>query len=634
MACAGVSKQKLLPAGTAFKLLALVDALAWGVGLIVAVWSRYEFALAAPTLLGAIVIALLAAGTQTLIGHLQYLYRGRHQTGSFEEVQALSLTVTASAAMAFTVNVAVPPRFIPASSPILGGLLALVFMFGVRYLYRLRSERLLRHRPAPSPPATNPRTATPVLLFGVGAAGHDLLRAMLRDRDSRYVPVGLLDDDPSKRYLRVYGKKVLGGRRDIAAAVARTGAATVIFSVSNADATLIREVRRLTLEAGASFKTLPSVGELLDGRIHVSDVREVRTSDLLGRRQAETDLAGLTRFLRGKKVLVTGAGGSIGSELCRQIQRWDPGELMMLDRDESALHAVQLSLHGNGLLDSSELILADLRDTDAIRSVFATRRPDIVFHVAALKHLPILERYPGEAVKTNIWGTQTVLEHAANVEMFVNISTDKAADPTSVLGYSKRITERLTAYAATRSAGTFLTVRFGNVLGSRGSVLTAFQAQIAAGGPITVTHPDVTRYFMTVHEAVQLVLQAALIGRAGEALVLDMGQPVRITEVARQLAEEAGVSAQIVYTGLRPGEKLHEVLFGPEEQDVRPRHPLISHVAVPPLDPAEAYLLDPCADPATLAVDLAKLCQCDRPVVTAPELNATRNPSVAVPGGS
>ena len=599
--------------GHGYRRPLVVDAATWVVGLVVAVWSRYDFALTAATLAGATVVAILAATAHTLIGHLQYLYRGRHPTGSFEEVRVVSITVAASAAAVLAVNLALPTRLVPASSPGVGGLCALVLMLGVRYLARLRAEHARR---------PDRRGTTPVLLFGAGAAGHDLLRSMLREPAGRYLPVGLLDDDPGKRHLRVQGVRVLGGRGELAAAVRRTGAATVIFSVSNADAGLIRDVRRITLQAGAQFKTLPSVSELLDGRVRVSDVRDAQLGDLLGRRQTETDLAPLAGFLRGKRVLVTGAGGSIGSELCRQIHRFGPAELVMLDRDESALHAVQLSLHGRGLLDAPGLVLADLRDPAAIRAAFAAARPQIVFHAAALKHLPLLQRHPGEAVQTNVWGTQTVLEQAREVETFVNISTDKAANPAGVLGCSKRITERLTAHAATRCPGAFLSVRFGNVLGSRGSALTAFRAQIAAGGPVTVTHPDVTRYFMTIHEAVQLVLQAAMLGGDGEALVLDMGPPVRITEVVRQLAEQARTPVDLVYTGLRPGEKLHETLFGDGELDRRPRHPLISHATVPPLDPAEIQLLDPYGEPAAVAAELARLC---RTTAAAP-VPVTRSP--------
>jgi FlaA1/EpsC-like NDP-sugar epimerase len=285
-------------------------------------------------------------------------------------------------------------------------------------------------------------------------------------------------------------------------------------------------------------------------------------------------------YLAGARVLVTGAGGSIGSELCHQIRRHGPAQLVMLDRDESALHALQLALHGRALLDSADVVLADIRDAPRIAAVFAEHQPQVVFHAAALKHQPLLERYPDEAAKTNIGGTVNVLRAAAavNVDRLVNISTDKAADPTCVLGATKRAAERLTA-----GYGPWVSVRFGNVLGSRGSVLDAFAAQIAAGGPLTVTHPDMARYFMTVQEAVQLVIHAAAIGQPGEVLVLDMGRPVRIVDIARRMAAAAGQpDLTIEYTGLRPGEKLAETLLGAGECDRRPAHPLISHVTVPP----------------------------------------------------
>ncbi|GAB1642988.1 nucleoside-diphosphate sugar epimerase/dehydratase [Krasilnikovia sp. MM14-A1259] len=559
----------------------------------------------------AISVAIACAITlQTAIGHQQYLYRGRYGFGTFEEVRAVSTTVLSVVVVLSLVDLLVPGRPLPLSAPLLGGPVALVMMLGVRYLRRLQNERRLR------PDATQ---AAPVLLFGAGSAGQRLLRSLLQDPSSQYVPVGLLDDDPAKRHLHVSGVPVLGARENIPDALTRTGARTLIFAVANADASLIRHIRGLTLGAGAMFKVVPSVSELLDGRVRASDVRDVKVSDLLGRHQIDTDLEAIAGYLKGKRVLVTGAGGSIGSELCRQLDRFEPAQLMMLDRDESALHAVQLSLHGRALLDSPDLILADLRDTERIKTLFAERRPEVVFHAAALKHLPLLESHPGEAVKSNVWGTQTVLEAAAaaGVDRFVNISTDKAANPSSVLGYSKRITERLTAHASTTADGTFLSVRFGNVLGSRGSVLTAFAAQIAAGGPITVTDPDVTRYFMTVQEAVQLVIQAAAIGRDGEALVLEMGQPVRIAQVAKQMAEQADGPVEIVFTGLRPGEKLHEELFGEGEADARPLHPLISHVAVPPLDPADVRVLTPHAEADQIVKELAVLCDADEALAEA-----------------
>ena len=282
---------------------------------------------------------------------------------------------------------------------------------------------------------------------------------------------------------------------------------------------------------------------------------------------------------------MTGAGGSIGAELCRQLQSFEPRTLVMLDRDESGLHATQLELEGRALLDSPSLVLADIRDRERVFQAFQQHRPEVVFHAAALKHLPLLEFNPSEAWKTNVVGTHHVLEaaEAAGVARLVNLSSDKAADPASVLGFVKRICERLTAEVADRAGLPYVSVRFGNVLGSKGSMLGVFERQIRDGGPITVTHPDVTRYFMTPAEAIALTIQAGAIGRPGEVLVLDMGEPVRIAEVATRLAEQSSSNVSIVYTGLRPGEKMHEVLLGAGEVDVRPTHPLISQVPVPPL---------------------------------------------------
>jgi len=354
---------------------------------------------------------------------------------------------------------------------------------------------------------------------------------------------------------------------------------------------------------------IPSLRELLTGHAQIEGVRDPRITDLLGRRAVTSDVASVREHIAGQRVLVTGAGGSIGAELCRQLHQLGPVQLIMLDRDESALHAVQLMLHGRALLDSEETVLADIRDRRRVREVFQRFRPGIVFHTAALKHLPLLEGCPAEALKSNVLGTLTVLEAATDygVHSFVNISTDKAANPVSVLGYSKRITERLTADMSARAAGRFLSVRFGNVLGSRGSVLTALSAQVAAGGPVTVTDPEVRRYFMLADEAVHLVLQAAGIGRGGEVLVLDMGEPVRIADMARRMAANSGREVDIVFTGLRPGEKLFEDRLGQGENDVRPYHPLISQVPVPPLSADEVTVLDPDADAVSLCQDLTRL---------------------------
>ncbi|MGN9777404.1 polysaccharide biosynthesis protein [Micromonospora sp. H33] len=575
------------------------DTAAWVGGFVGAAWTRYEFEVQPGLLSRAAAIGALAALLHVAVAAVRRLHSGRHPLGSLQEVQGVAGTAVTTAGIILIGLLPSTDRPVPASTPLVGGALALLLMLAARFTYRHRRDLAMR---------PDVRSATPVLLFGLGDAGQGLLRAMLSDPRGRYLPVGALDDDPDKRDLRIGGVRVLGGRHDVAAAVRRTGATTVIFSVANADAALIRQIREATLQTGAAFKVLPPVRDLVDHRITVTAVRDVQISDLLGRRQVVADLPLNTNSLTGRRILVTGAGGSIGSELCRQVMKADPGELMMLDRDESALHSLQMSLAGRALLDGPELILADLRDDERIRRIIQERRPDIIFHAAALKHLTLLQRHPGEAVKTNVWGTLSVLDACRDVAKFVNISTDKAADPISVLGYSKRITERLTAHAASRFPGTFLSVRFGNVLSSRGSVVTAFQRQIEAGRPLTVTHPEVTRYLMTVQEAVQLVLQAAEIGRDGEALVLDMGEPVRIADLARQMAEQAASSVPIVYTGLRPGEKLHEDLLGSGETDTRPLHPLISHVSVPALDPMEVSGLDPYDDAEKVIAQLALLC--------------------------
>ncbi|GGN59618.1 dTDP-glucose 4,6-dehydratase [Actinoplanes lobatus] len=577
----------------------LVDSAAWVIGLLAAVFIRYDFVPDLRPLAGVLVVIVLAVLAHTAIDHARQLHRGIHRFASVDDANAVATTTVLVGLMLTAAIVLLSHPPVPVGVPALGGIIALMIMLSVRYLWRARLFRRLR---------PDRRFAAPVVLFGAGSAGSLLVQSMLRDPKGRYLPAGLLDDDPAKRRLRVHGVPVLGNRDDLAQVLADTDAELVIFAVANADAGLVREIRDLTLAAGATFKVVPSVSELMDQPVEVDAIREVQVTDLLGRHQIDTDLSSIGGYLTGKRILVTGAGGSIGSELCRQIHHFEPAELMMLDRDETSLLAVQLSIDPAARLDDPAVILADVRDAGRMRELFRERRPEVVFHAAALKHLALLQRYPGEAVKTNIIGTLNVLRASGSVERFVNISTDKAADPTSVLGYAKRITERLTAWTARRNRGTFLSVRFGNVLGSRGSVFTTFSAQIAEGGPVTLTHPDVSRYFMTTQEAVHLVIQAAAIGMDGEALVLEMGEPVRIAEVAAQMVALSQKQIPITYTGLRPGEKLHESLFGADEVDRRPFHPLISHVEVPPLDPADLHLIPPGADIEVVITQLADMC--------------------------
>jgi FlaA1/EpsC-like NDP-sugar epimerase len=549
-------------------------------------------------------ILAVAVAVQLGAGYATELYRSQWRVGSFEQIQALAKTITVVTAVVTIVNLTPSRHVVPASATIGGGALALIVASALRSFWRLNWER----QRVPMAQAER------AIIFGAGDAGAQLVDALFADSTSLYVPVGLLDDDPGKRNLRLRRLKVSGTRHQLAELAARVRADTVIIAMPSAGSPLIRDVADLAIASGLSVKVLPSVSETLTPAVSPDDVRPVTDADLLGRRAVDTGIDLVAGYLTGRRVLVTGAGGSIGSELCRQIDRHAPAALIMLDRDESGLHQVQLAIEGQALLDVREMVVCDIRDRVALQAVFDEHRPEVVFHAAALKHLPLLEMWPGEAVKTNVFGTQNVLDAsvAAGVSRFVNISTDKAAHPTSVLGYTKRVAERVTASAAQQARGSYLSVRFGNVLGSRGSFLTTFRAQIAAGGPLTVTHPEVTRYFMTVEEAVELVVQAGAVGRSGEVLVLDMGAPVKIVEVAERMAAAADEPIDIVFTGLRPGEKLHEQLWDDGEVDARPVHPLISHVSVTPQHPTDvaAALLGP---NDALKARLHELCRPHRP---------------------
>ena len=575
------------------------DAVSWICALLAGTWMTQDLAgvFFTPFTLARDVAAVCVLSVAA--GLLAGLYRGRYERCSVDEVLGVGLAVCLMALFLalFTPFVVSDPE---ASLQAVAGsaMFALLSMQGARYvLFAIRQR------------ARRPAAATvSIIVFGAGDAGSELIRQLNREPHSSYRPVAILDDDPAKRRLRIQGLQVLGGRARMADVAASTGASVLVIAIARASGTAIRDLTAQAESCGLIPKVVPSVSELLTGSARIEGVRDPRISDLLGRRPVQTDVAAVAGRFAGQRILVTGAGGSIGSELCRQLHRFGPAELIMLDRDESALHAIQLALHGRALLDSDETILADIRDPHRVREVFEQFRPQIVFHAAALKHLPLLERYPAEAVKSNILGTRNVLEAAAacGVVSFVNISTDKAADPVSVLGYSKRVAERLTAGMTGRAPGSYLSVRFGNVLGSRGSVLTALSAQVAAGGPVTVTHPEVTRYFMTVDEAVQLVLQAAVIGSSGEVLVLDMGEPVRIADIARRLAARSPHPVEIVFTGLRPGEKLVEDLLGHGEVDHRPHHPLIRHAQVARLRPGQLSGLDLGGGPARLREVLAQ----------------------------
>lgn len=555
----------------------LLDAGAWAIALWVAQFLRFEYRFDQIHYAATAALIAVAMLLQLGIGIALRLYQGRYTYGVFEEVRAVTFATFCVSAILFVVTLfglaPVPRSTIPLALPI-----ALLAMFAIRYTARLLREHLLRDP-----------NREPALVFGAGYMGRSIVRRMHTDVLSPYWPVGLLDDDPRKRHVRIDSVDVLGCLDDLPAAVEVTGARVLVVAIAGADGELLRRVTAHTEPLGLTVKVLPTIVEILSGTSGVTDLRDLSIEDLMGRRPVDTDVESIAGYLTDKRVLVTGAGGSIGSELCRQIHRFSPKELIMLDRDETGLQAAQLVVTGHGLLDTREVVLADIRDIEALQRIFDDRKPEVVFHAAALKHLPMLQQYPEEAWKTNVLGTRNVLEAArrVGVEAFINVSTDKAADPTSVLGHSKRLAERLTAQVGAETGKPYLSVRFGNVLGSRGSMLPLFTSMIESGGPLTVTHPDVTRYFMTIPEACQLVVQAGAIGQPGEVLILDMGEPVKILEVAERMIEMSGRDIEIKFTGLRDGEKLHEDLRSESENDHRPKHPLISHATVPGLTSAD-----------------------------------------------
>ena len=469
---------------------------------------------------------------------------------------------------------------LPTSAVSIGTITALVMFGAVRALWRRYWEKNRR------PEADN---CERTIVFGAGEGGVQMVHAMLLDPDSIYFPVALLDDDPRKQNREIHGVRVKGTREDVLQVAKDNNADTLLVAVPTADSSLIKDLAERAREADLEIRVLPSSTDLV-GKMSLADVRPPTVDDLLGRDPVEIDLESVVDYIRGKRVLITGAGGSIGSELSRQVKGFGPSELYLLDRDESALHGVQLSMEGRALLDTDMLVVANIRDRDRMFELFEKYRPEVVFHTAALKHLTLLENHPEEGMKTNTVGTKNLLDAAASVgvERFVNISTDKAADPTSVLGATKLAAERLTAQMAEQTGLPYVSVRFGNVLGSRGSVLPTFMGQIEQGKPITVTHPDVTRYFMTIPEAVRLVVQAGAIGDPGEVMILDMGEPVKIVDLAQQLIDMLSPHTKIEFTGLRPGEKMHEILISETELGEVKAHIRITHTAGEVLDPAAA----------------------------------------------
>ncbi|NVM94054.1 polysaccharide biosynthesis protein [Arthrobacter wenxiniae] len=579
---------------------AILDSLSWAAALLLAVLLRYELDVRLINPGGMVLLIIVAVATQLIAGWSLSLYRGRYTFGSIHEARVLvATTLIVAAVTAVFLFLTVQEIHIARSVSAIAFPFAALIMAAVRYAKRLYVEG----KP------TFGEEAQKTLIYGAGFLGNSLVTRMVQDPESPYVPVGLIDDDTAKKHLRLSSVGVLGRGDELPEIIKRTKSTVVVLAMAHLDAGRIREISDSVSGLGVKVLVLPPLQEMLTSNTNrdntggLTDFREIDVEDLIGRRPVDIQVDQIAGYVTGKRVLVTGAGGSIGSELCRQLHGFNPAELIMLDRDESGLQHTQLSIFGHGLLNDNSTVLADIRDSDALDEIFAKRRPEVVFHAAALKHAPLLQMFPKEGWQTNVIGSLNVLTAARNVdvETFVNVSTDKAASPTTALGHSKRAAEKLTSWMYGATGKRYVSVRFGNVIGSRGSMLPLFTDQINKGGPVTVTHPDVTRFFMTIPEACQLVIQAGAIGHGGDVLILDMGEPVRIMDVARRMIAMSGKKIDIKITGLRPSEKLHEQLTGDDEVNNPDGHPKISHTHARPLDPADLDLelwLKRCRDEA------------------------------------
>jgi len=463
----------------------------------------------------------------------------------------------------------------PRSIVVIDWLVAVTLIGGLRFAirYAFRAQLTL------APPTETAKHR--VLLVGAGDAGEMLLREIHQRHGARYHAVGFLDDDHHKLGEHIHGVQVLGRIADLPRIAVDQRVDEVLIAIPSASGQQMRRIVEECKAADVRFKTIPGLDHLIDGRVTVNQLRNVAIDDLLGRDSVQLDMAAISDAMEGHVVMVTGAGGSIGSEICRQLCRFRPSALLLVERAENNLFHVHRELLAKHPGVPLVPCIADVGDRTRMTELFEAHRPTVLFHAAAHKHVPMMEWNPGEAVKNNVFGTRTLadLAHRFEVERFVMISTDKAVNPTSVMGASKRVAEIYVQALSQRSRTRFVTVRFGNVLGSAGSVIPIFQEQIAAGGPVTVTHPEMKRYFMTIPEASQLVLQAGTMGEGGEIFILDMGEPVRIADLARDLITLSGlkpdVDVAIEFTGVRPGEKLFEELSVDSEKADKTRHPKI-----------------------------------------------------------
>ncbi|KAJ49418.1 FlaA1/EpsC-like NDP-sugar epimerase [Clostridium tetanomorphum] len=495
-----------------------------------------------------------------------HLYDSIWKYASIEELMSIIYSISLSNVVIIIYNYFINYKLLeakyvrfPYGVHIIFWLLSVVALGGMRFRYRIMEETI-------GDKTCNKRKKK-LLIIGAGDASALLIKEIKKSNNLNYNIIGLIDDDKSKIGKLISGVKVIGGRENIKAICEEKSVEEIILAIPSADVEIKRAIINICKDTNAKLKTLPGIYEIIDGKVSINKVRDVSIEDLLGREEVKLNSDNINKYIKDKVILVTGGGGSIGSELCRQIAKFNPKKLLILDIYENNAYDLQMELNYNYPNLNKEVIIASIRDEKRLNDIFSKYKPEVVFHAAAHKHVPLMESNPAEAIKNNIVGTYNVVKcsHEFGVKKFVQISTDKAVNPTNIMGATKRFCEIIIQAFDSISNTEYVAVRFGNVLGSNGSVIPLFKKQIAHGGPVTVTHPEINRYFMTIPEAAQLVIQAGAMAKGGEIFVLDMGEPVKIVDLAKDLIRLSGyqpdVEIKIEYTGLRPGEKLYEELL-------------------------------------------------------------------------
>jgi FlaA1/EpsC-like NDP-sugar epimerase len=548
----------------------------WTISSILAILFRYDFKLSVDVAVKILPSLFLFILTFYVIGYFDRKIFGLPSKSSFEEFFSFSRKFLITGFVCFIFLLIYPNFILPKSYPILASILSLGFYAIVNKLAKFYYQKILIKN-----------SSITVAIYGAGMQGQLLLQKILNDQTLDWKPIVIFDDNSNLKITRLNGIKVVTGV-SLPTLFKKYNLKILIVSFSQISNIKLQEIQEICNNHDVQLLIISPIKAITGKEFSISDIRKPTQEELIGKSSIKADYNLVKAFISGKVVLVTGAGGSIGSELARQINSFNPKELYLLDRDESGLLEVSLSLNIHDGRMAPKLVLADIRDEVRISDLIAKIKPQIIFHAAALKHLNILEMYPEEAFKTNLIGTNTLLKEAAKngVMTFVNVSTDKAADPISVLGKTKLIAEKLTAGYSSSNSDTeirFLSVRFGNVFGSRGSVIHTFLKQIEQGGPVTITDPMVKRYFMTIEDAVHLVLRAATQGESGDTLILRMGDPVPIMDIANKLIKSSGKEIKLQFTSLRPGEKLNELLVGKNEKILESNYSEIMRVKVDPI---------------------------------------------------